>query len=198
MRHASFGDHFDTQRSLGRDRDPVFGGLAIHQKFASRRVLVCHFRAQAVALLADHKEQSDVNAFLVQPFRGCHLDGDDSLGVAGAASIHARSVFGRWNEWRDRIHVGGENNRGPRLLGEHREHIAARAFDRNFFRLKASPEQFGVKEIAHRAFVAGDGLDVHELAGKGDDIHARQDTLVPGSLQGLPPCPLCPPWLNWF
>jgi alpha/beta superfamily hydrolase len=35
-----------------------------------------------------------------------------------------------------------------------------------------------MKEIAHRAFIAGDGLDIHELTGKGDSVHARQDTLV--------------------
>jgi hypothetical protein len=40
-----------------------------------------------------------------------------------------------------------------------------------------------MKEIAHRALVAGDGLGVHELTGQGDDIHARQDTLVPRSLR---------------
>ena len=77
---------------------------------------------------------------------------------------------------------------GPRLLRGHREHIAARAFDRHLLRLEAAPEQFGVKEIAHRAFVAGDGLDVYELTGEGDDIHARQDTLVPAHVsEGLTP-----------
>jgi hypothetical protein len=38
-----------------------------------------------------------------------------------------------------------------------------------------------VKEIAHRTFVSGDGLDVYELTGEGNNIHARQDTLVPRS-----------------
>jgi hypothetical protein len=40
-----------------------------------------------------------------------------------------------------------------------------------------------VKEIAHRTFVSGDGLDVYELTGEGNNIHARQDTLVPGRLR---------------
>jgi hypothetical protein len=74
--------------------------------------------------------------------------------------------------------VGGENDRRPRLFGEHGKYITAYAFDGNLLRLKASPQQFGVKEIAHRALVAGDGLDIHELTGKGDLIHARQDTSV--------------------
>ena len=151
-------------------------GSPFTRNLRARRILVCHFGAQAVPLLANQKEQPHMNAFLAQPFRGFHLGRDDSLGIAGASSVHPRSIFGRRDEWRDRIHVGGEDNRGPRLFGEHREDIAARAFDRNFLRLKASPEQFAVKEIAHRALVAGDGLDVHELTGEGDDIHARQDT----------------------
>ena len=40
-----------------------------------------------------------------------------------------------------------------------------------------------MQEFAHWSFVASDGLDVHELTGQGDDIHARQDTLVPRSLR---------------
>ena len=67
---------------------------------------------------------------------------------------------------------------GRGILRRSREHVAARAFDRNLFRVKASPHQFIVEKIADRAFVAGDRLDVHELAGKGDDIHARQNTLA--------------------
>ena len=74
--------------------------------------------------------------------------------------------------------MGGEDNLRPRLARGYREHVAARSFDRNLLSLEASPEQFAMQEIAHRAFVAGDGLDVHELTGEGDDIHARQDTLA--------------------
>ena len=68
MCHASFCDHLDAQRAFGRDRDPIFGGLAVHQKFAARRILVCHFGAQAVALLANHKQQPYINVFPTQAF----------------------------------------------------------------------------------------------------------------------------------
>jgi hypothetical protein len=74
--------------------------------------------------------------------------------------------------------VGGENQCRPRLFGEHCENITTRAFNGNLLCVETSPEQLSVEEIAHRALVAGDGLDVHELTGQGDDIHARQDTLV--------------------
>jgi hypothetical protein len=26
--------------------------------------------------------------------------------------------------------------------------------------------------MPHRGFISGDGLDIHELAGEGDDVHA--------------------------
>ena len=67
---------------------------------------------------------------------------------------------------------------GRGCSGETAKTLQRVAFDRNLFCLKPSPEQFAMKEISHRAFVAGDGLDVHELTGEGDDIHARQDTLA--------------------
>jgi hypothetical protein len=117
-----------------------------------------------------------MNAFLVQSFGGFHLNGDDSFGIARASAIHTGCIFGGWDERRDCIHMGREKNRRSRLLGGHSEHIAARAFGGNLLRVEASPEQLSVQEIAHRAFVSGDGLDVHKLTRKGDGIHARQDT----------------------
>ena len=90
MRHAALRNYFDAQRALGCDRDSVLGRLTIDQKFAPLRFLVCHFRTQAVALLADQEKQSDVNSFFAQPFRGFDLGGDDSLGIAGAPSVDPR------------------------------------------------------------------------------------------------------------
>jgi hypothetical protein len=51
------------------------------------------------------------------------------------------------------------------MFGEYCEHIETLTFDGNLLSLKASPEQFSVKEVAHRALVAGDGLDIHESTG---------------------------------
>ena len=47
--------------------------------------------------------------------------------------------------------------------------------------MKASSNQFTAEKIAHRSFIPGDRFDVHQLTGKGNDIHARQDILLTGS-----------------
>jgi hypothetical protein len=61
--------------------------------------------------------------------------------------------------------MSGENNSRARMFGGYCEHIETLTFDGNLLSLKASPEQFSVKEVAHRALVAGDGLDIHESTG---------------------------------
>src|SRR6185312_9634625 len=103
-----------------------------------------------------------IDAFLAQPLGGFHLGSDDSLGVAGASSVHTRRIFGRRDEGRDRVHMSGENYRRPRLFRTHCEHVAARSLDWNSFRLKTSPPQLPLQEITDRAFVSSDGFDIHE------------------------------------
>ena len=82
MRHLAVRHQLHTQRSLRCDRQPVFRGLAVDEKFHAARLLIGRLRALAVALLSHQKEQADVNAFGLQLLGRCDLGHDDALGVA--------------------------------------------------------------------------------------------------------------------
>ena len=54
--------------------------------------------------------------------------------------------------------------------------VAALEFGGGPFRLVSHAGQLLMEEVAHRALIAGDGLDIHELTREGDNIHAQEDT----------------------
>ena len=58
------------------------------------------------------------------------------------------------------------------LFRRSRVNIAAFAFDEHFLRVVAEPVEFFAEEIGRRTFVSGDRLDIYELSGEGDNIHA--------------------------
>ncbi len=91
-----------------------------------------------------------MDIFLPQSFGGGNLCRDNSFGIARTASVDAGGIFGGGNEGRNGVHVGGENDRRPRLFWPGGEHIAARAFDRNFLRLKSPPFELKVKQVTDR------------------------------------------------
>ena len=71
MGHLATGCDFATQRPFRRYRDFAFCGLAVDQKFALAamkllRLFICDLCAQAVALLADYEEQSNIFLLFMQ------------------------------------------------------------------------------------------------------------------------------------
>jgi hypothetical protein len=62
-----------------------------------------------------------------------------------------------------------------RMLPRSRIYIEALAFDRHLDGLIAEAAKFSVKIVADRSFVAGDGFDVHQLAGKRYSVHAGEN-----------------------
>jgi hypothetical protein len=99
MRHASRSGNLNPQRPFRSQRDAVLGRFAVDQilacmRWLTRRELIGRLCAQTVALFAHHKQQSDVNTLLAQPFRGRDLRRDNAFGVAGASPVNAANVFG--------------------------------------------------------------------------------------------------------
>src|SRR6202789_4184026 len=98
MSHLSRTRHFRTEGALRSQRDPVFRGLTVNQILAAMSrivggILVRHFRAQAVALLAHHEQQSNKHSVAAQSLGGGKLRCDDSLGITRAASVNSRLIF---------------------------------------------------------------------------------------------------------
>ena len=105
MRHFAARDS-STRTCLRRGGQPVLGGFAVDQELHASGLLVRRLRALAVALLADQKQQPDMNVFGPQ-FLGCsNLRDDDALGVARTASVDAVRCLRRRDKRRHRIHVG--------------------------------------------------------------------------------------------
>ena len=152
----------------------------------ARRIFVGDLRAQAVALFARNKQQADVDLFVAQALGGGDLGGDDALGVARSAAINSRGVFGRRNEWRNRIQMRGENdvwNAGLclpassfRPFRRHGIDVEAIAFHRHFLRLISQPRQFPPKIVSDRGFVAGDRFDVDQLTRERDGVHGGENS----------------------
>src|SRR5882757_6229201 len=96
----------------------VLGGFTVYEIAARslligallREVVVGYFRAQAVALFSDHKEQASVDVFPPQPLGSPNFCRDDALGIARPASVDARGILRGRDERRYCVHVRGEHN----------------------------------------------------------------------------------------
>jgi hypothetical protein len=139
-------------------------------------MLVGHVGTQAVAFFAGDEEQSNIFSFAAQALGGGDLRGDDSFGVACAAAVDSRLVFGGRDVGRNGIHVRGKPDGRLRLLGGSGVYVEAVGFDRHFLHLIAETCEFSVEIVSDFIFVAGDRLDVDHLAGEGDGIHGGEDS----------------------
>ena len=136
--------------SVGSPLTRIFASVC----WLTRGVFISRFRAQAVALFAHYKQQSNVNSLAAQSLRGSNLRGDDSLGVARAASVDSSRIFGRCNERRNRVHVRGENHRRIRLLRRSSIDVEAIAFHGHAPRLVADAAKLSIEIVSDRRFVA--------------------------------------------
>src|SRR5262249_55939667 len=130
--------------------------------------------ADAVALLADHEEQSQVGPAALEQALGCgDHGGDDALGVSGGAPPDELVVFVRGEEGWNRIHVSG--HRHYRTLAELREDVEAMRlrFHPLDLAIEAGGEarEMALEELANLLLVARDGLDIDERARKLEYIH---------------------------
>ena len=111
VRHAAGGDDLVAQRALGAERELVLGGLAVDEEVRAARRLGGGVGAGAVALLADDEQQAEVaHARASSASAALIMDGDDALGVAGAASPDVLVVLARGEERRHGIDVSGERD----------------------------------------------------------------------------------------
>ena len=69
VRHLALGDHFNPQRAFRRQRQLVLRRLAVDEELRAARLLVGDLRSLAVALFADQKQQSNVNAIRLSASR---------------------------------------------------------------------------------------------------------------------------------
>src|SRR5687768_11031757 len=122
------------------------------------------FCTAAVGLLPNHKEIAEVfDTRGAQPVTGFNHGGDDSLRIAGAATVQKVVVFPngqyRWN----RIDVRTEDEaRGPGKS----EHVEAIFFDRLLLDSIATILQPPRQEATDLALAAGDGRNAHQLRGQ--------------------------------
>ena len=111
---TSAGDHFETQCTFRRERQLVFGGLAIHQITRSARQIST--RPIAPALLRSSpttKSKAEIfHAFAQELLGGGDHGRNNALRVAGAASPDIFGVLARWKEGRDGVHVRRERHDG--------------------------------------------------------------------------------------
>src|SRR6267378_4040138 len=98
------------QRAFTRERQFVFRRLAVNHEARANRLLVGRLRANRVPLLAYQKQQPGENACPAQLLRRQNLCCNNPLRVARSAPVNTSVIFGRCNERRHRIHVGGKNN----------------------------------------------------------------------------------------
>src|ERR1700679_929235 len=118
-----------------------------------------------------------MNSVAAQALGSGNLRCDDSFRVAGTAAVDACGVFGRWNEWRDRIHVRGKNYFRSWLFGQGCIDIETVAFPRHFHHAVTDAGEFSVEIVADGGLITGDGFDVDELAGKRDCVHTKKNKL---------------------
>src|SRR5262249_47074826 len=116
-----------------------------------------------------------MNAIFFQSLGSDNLDRDNSLGITRAPAIDLVLVFRRRNKWRHGVHVGREYDCRIRRAWRCRPHVGALTFDEHAPRFVAEPAQSLLEEMANGCLVSGDGLDVHELAGEGDDVHVERE-----------------------
>ena len=102
---------------------------------------------------------------------GCDLSHDDALGVTGAAAVDTICRLRRGDERRDGIHVGRERELRIRMVRVRCPDIEAIAFDGDSFDVVAELGQFPGEHVSDRAFHAGRGFDIDELACKCEDVH---------------------------
>src|ERR1700683_58066 len=140
-------------------------------RLLASRIVVSHFRTQAVPLFSYNEQQTNVDALLAQALGSCDLRRDNPFRVARTTSVNARSIFGGRYEWRDRIHVRGENYCRIRLLRRCSVNVEAIVLNRNSARLIADAAEFSIKIISDGGFVARDRFDVDELASERDGVH---------------------------
>ena len=164
----------------------VLGGLAVDKKFRAAamqfvRQLIRYLGAQAVALLADNEQQSDRDILFAQALGSGNLRANYALGVAGAAPVNIFIIFRRWEKWRDNIHVSGKYNfwmrHSCRLLGRKRINIEALTLYGDLASRIAQRVQLAQQQLAHRAFVAADGLHINEPASEREQVHAASIAL---------------------
>ena len=69
----------------------------------------------------------------------------------------------------------GEHDLGTRLLRQSGIDVEAVAFHWHSPRLIANAAKFSIKIVSNRSLVAGDGLDVDELASECDSVHEGRE-----------------------
>ena len=121
VRHLSFGFELDPQRAFGRQRQLVFGGLAVDQELRASWLLVGYLCSLAVALFAHQEQQADMNTDVLQLLSRADLCGNDSLGIARTSTVDSVSLR-RGKERRHNVHVRREHNSGCSSPG----HVAHR------------------------------------------------------------------------
>ena len=194
---------FVTKSAFAAEGEAIFRGLAIDEEPRTAWSGSGGFGANAVALLADDKQQRKVaRAAVQQRFGGGDHRGDDALGVARAAAVDMRGVFAGGKERRDRVHVRRKRDDG---LAESDEKVIA--IGRGGLALDLGVVTRGQRRkmreeiLGHRLFLAGGRIEINERARQCEQIHAylilsgrsekkgrkHEDVL------GLPPLDSAPP-----
>src|SRR5262245_61432958 len=128
MGHPAGRDEFIPKYPLGAEGQTIARGFAVYDVARAARLASGMVGAGRVALFADYEEQAEVAvAGFEQRLGGLDHGGDDALGVASAAAPDVSVVFTRGDEWRHRVHVGGEGN--DQRVAEADEDVVAAGFD---------------------------------------------------------------------
>ena len=175
VRHLSVRHQFHVQRTLTRQRQLVFGGLAVNHEARADRLPVGHLRADRISFFAHQKQQPGENACPAQLLSCQNLRRNNPLCVARAAPVNAPFVFGRCDERRHRIHVRGENNLRTIISRPCSQHISARPLDRHLLSFEPASPQLVAKKISHRTFIRSDGFDIDQMASKRKQVHAGKE-----------------------
>ena len=102
--------------------------------------------------------------------RSGNLRSDDSFCVARSAAVDALVIFGRTNERRHGVHVGGKNDCWAGLLRRSGINIRTLPFGDGPPDVVAEGAESLLEKMPDRAFISGDGLDVNQLACESNDV----------------------------
>lgn len=72
--------------------------------------------------------------------------------------------------------MGGEHNRWIGMIRPGGKHVESIALDGDLPRLVSKPAEFSVQIISNRSFIPRNGLNVDELSGERDCVHAGENS----------------------
>src|SRR6266511_204044 len=169
MRGVSFCDETHTQHAARCGGEAIVRRLAVDEKLGSRCDSVRSERAVAAPLLSRDKQQTDARLSVCsKTLGGCHLFGENPLGIACAAPVEQVTFLAARKKRRHAVEVRREDHTRLARRGDHvRAAIGQRLLEDG---IAARPQKRG-EHRCHFGFTPRRGIDIDQLPGKRDQIY---------------------------